>query len=141
MILKSLYESISNAKEYPNDLQFKGSAKCVPNLNQMMAFTEMLQHIAMLRTIPAPVFNSEINLHFNDLLINLKENSFNELPHKNQYAIKILMEILDFKTILTCIKAVLFEKTLIVMSSEISLLFQLVEGIKQLCFPFTFDNQ
>jgi hypothetical protein len=93
----------------------------------------------MLRTIPAPVFNSEINLHLNDVLINLKENKFNELPHKNQYAIKTLMEMLDFKTILMCLKALLFDRTLIVMSFEISLLFQIVEGIKQLMFPFTFD--
>lgn len=77
----------------------------------------------MLRTIPAPVFNSEINLHFYDVLINLKENSFNELPHKNQDAIKTLMEVLDFKTILTCLKALLFDRSLIVMSSNIYLLF------------------
>jgi hypothetical protein len=107
----------------------------------MMAYSELIQHIALLRTIPAPVFNSEINLHFNDILINLKENSFNELPHKNQYAIRTLMEVLDFKTILTMLKAMLFDKTLIVMSSEISLLFQVVEGIKQLLFPFTFDYE
>lgn len=48
-----------------------------------MAFAEMIAHIAYLKTIPAPVFNSEINLHFMDTLINIKENSFNELPHKN----------------------------------------------------------
>ena len=49
----------------------------------VMSFAEIVAHISYLRTIPAPVFSSEINLLFFDTLINLKENSFNELPHKN----------------------------------------------------------
>jgi hypothetical protein len=49
----------------------------------IMAYAEMIAHLAFLRTIPAPVFNSEINLLFMDTFINIKENSFNELPHKN----------------------------------------------------------
>ena len=52
-----------------------------------------------------------------------------------------MIEVLDFRTILTCIKALLFDKTLIVFSYETSLLFQVVEGLKQLIFPFTVDFQ
>jgi hypothetical protein len=105
----------------------------------IMAYAEMIAHLAFLRTIPAPVFNSEINLLFMDTFINIKENSFNELPHKNQNSIKILIEVLDFRTILKCIKGLLFDYTLIVFSQENSLLFQVVEGLKQLMFPFTVD--
>ena len=95
-----------------------------------MSFAEIVAHISYLRTIPAPVFSSEINLLFFDTLINMKENSFNELPHKNQNSIKILIEVLDFRTILKCIKGLLFDYTLIVLSQETSLLFQVIEGIK-----------
>jgi hypothetical protein len=104
-----------------------------------IAFAEVIAHIALLRTIPAPVFNSEVNLLFFDTFINIKENSFNELPHKNQNSIKILIEVLDFRTILKCIRGLLFDYTLIVMSQETSLLFQVIEGLKQLMFPFTVD--
>lgn len=83
---------------------------------EKMAFAEIISHIAYLRTIPAPVFNSEVNLLFFDTLISLKENSFNELPHKNQDSIKILIEVLDFRTILKCIKGLLFDYTLVVLS-------------------------
>lgn len=104
-----------------------------------MAFAEVVANIAFLRTIPAPVFNSEFNIQFMDITLNLKENHFNEIPHKNMYPIKVLVECLDFQSILTCIKALLFDKTLIVFSIETSLLFNVVEGLKQLIFPFTFN--
>jgi hypothetical protein len=38
-------------------------------------------------------------------------------------------------------KALIFDKTLIVLCYETSLLFNVVEGIKQLMFPFTFDSK
>jgi hypothetical protein len=77
----------------------------IPNLNYNMAFAELVTHLAFLRTVPAPVFNSEINLNLSLSglggeeavdIINLTENQFNVLPHKNQEAIKILIECLDF---------------------------------------------
>ena len=46
----------------------------LPDIDNLMAFAEMISHIAYLRTIPAPVFNSQITIKFMDCLINLKEN-------------------------------------------------------------------
>ena len=104
-----------------------------------MTFAEMISHIAYLRTIPAPTFNSQITIKFMDNYINLRENRFNMLPHKNNDAIRVLIDCLDFRTILLCWKALIFEKTLVVLSYETSLLFNIVEGLKQLIFPFTVD--
>ena len=106
-----------------------------------MAFAELISHVSFLRTIPAPVFNSQVIIHFMDDIISMKENSFNVLPHKNSNSIQILIECLDFQSILKCIKALLFDKTLIVFSYEHSLLFNVIEGLKQLIFPFTVDFQ
>ena len=106
-----------------------------------MAFADLIAHVAFLRTIPAPVFNSEVNILFMNQTFNFKENRFNMLPHKNQECIDKLIDCLDFQTILKCVKALLFDKSLIVFSQEISLLFNVVEGLKQLIFPFTVDNQ
>ena len=111
----------------------------IPELARCMAFADLVAHVAFLRTVPAPVFNSEVNITFMDSVINLKENRFNVLPHKNQECIRILTECLDFQTILKCIKALIFDRTLIVLSAELSLLFNVVEGLKQLIFPFTVD--
>ena len=105
-----------------------------------MAFAELITNIAYLRTIPAPVFNSELIIDFMGANLELKENHFNELPHKNKDPMRVLIECMDFQSILTCVKALLFEKTLIVFSIETSLLFNVVEGLKQLIFPFTFDQ-
>ena len=106
-----------------------------------MAYADLITHIAFLRTIPAPVFNSEVNILFMEEVFHFKENKFNQLPHKNKECIDKLIDCLDFNTILMCIKALLFDRTLIVFSQEISLLFNIVEGLKQLMFPFTVDNQ
>lgn len=95
-----------------------------------MAYADLITHIAFLRTIPAPVFNSEVNILFMNQTFNFKENMFNQLPHKNQECIDKLIDCLDFHTILLCIRALLFDRTLIVFSQEISLLFNVVEGLK-----------
>ena len=99
----------------------------------------MICHISFLRTIPGPVFNSEVTIHFMNAIINMKQKSFNEIPHKNIESIKTLIDIVDFKTIIRCIRALIFDKTLIVFGDEISLLFKIVDGLKQLMFPFTAD--
>ena len=113
----------------------------MPDFKHAMAFSELISNLAFLRTIPAPVFNSEINLSFMGSLINIRENSFNELPHKNQNSIKILYDLFDFNSILKCVKGLIFDYSIIIFGNENSqsLLFQVIEGIKQLAFPFTFD--
>ena len=68
----------------------------IPDIGNLMSFSETIAHLSFLRTIPAPVFNSEVTIQFMGTVINLKENSFGDLPHKNQNSIKILLECLDF---------------------------------------------
>lgn len=146
LILTRIYESIKQPKTLANNLvenwyKSEEEQRVIPQPHFCMAFAEIIAHIAYLRTIPAPVFNSQINLLFMDLKINLKENHFTEIPHKSIHPIKVLADCLDFQSILTCLKALLFDKTLIVFSIETSLLFNVIEGLKQLMFPFTFDCQ
>lgn len=141
-----MYESIQRPKKYSKSITatFEKGAKNnsqIPDIRKCMAFAEIVSHMAFLRTIPAPVFNSQVNLSFMDTLLCIKENAFHELPHKSIDAIKILVDCLDFSSILTCLKALLFDKTLIIFSMETSLLFNVVEGLKQLMFPFTVDFQ
>jgi hypothetical protein len=73
-------------------------------------------------------------------VLRFKENKFNELPHKNLDCIKVMIECLDFNTIIKCIKALIFDRNLIIFSDKLNLLFSIVEGFKQLIFPFTVDN-
>jgi hypothetical protein len=61
-----------------------------------MAFADLISNIAYLRTIPAPVFNSELKIDFMGAELELKENHFHEIPHKNKDAIRILIDCLDF---------------------------------------------
>ena len=45
--------------------------------NRLVAFAELIAHLAFLRTIPSPPFNSIYNIHFLNTVIVLKENAFN----------------------------------------------------------------
>lgn len=63
MILTRIYESIKKPKKlqmnmieswFKNDDELKN----IPEPEFCMAFAEIIAHIAFLRTIPAPVFNS-----------------------------------------------------------------------------------
>lgn len=145
LILQIIYEKLRSPVKYSQmvDQKFKESKYFdkvnLPEIKNLMGFSETIAHLSFLRTIPAPVFNSEVTIQFMGTIVNLKENSFGELPHKNQNSIKILLECLDFKTILTCLRGLIFDYTLIVFCHETSLLFNIVEGLKQLMFPFTFD--
>jgi len=130
-----------NKKLRKNKIIKRDLKDIIPGYSDCLVFSEILMNMAFLRTIPAPVFNSEVHINFMGFPIELKENHFHEIPHKNTHSIKVLMDCLDFHSILTCIKALIFEKTLIVASLETSLLFNVIEGFKQLMFPFTFDYQ
>lgn len=135
-ILIKIYESLKNpiqlGEEIINGWNFKSDEeqKCIPDASMCMTFAEIIANIAFLRTIPAPVFNSSVNIEFMEMKINLKENHFSEIPHKSSHAIKVLIECIDFQSILTCLKALIFDKTLIVFSIETSLLFNVIEGLK-----------
>ena len=107
-----------------------GKNSKIPELARCIIFSEFVTQLAFLRTVPAPVFNSEVSVLIHNKLFRFKEESLSSLPKKNVNCIKTLCEILDFNTILTCIKALLFDMNLIVFSENISLLFDVVEALK-----------
>jgi len=108
--------------------------------NQKLAFAEFISHLAFLKTIPCPSFNTIYNIKFFNMPLQIVERPFNEIPNKNKRAIEILFDILDVNTILYCWKALLFDKTLVLISSQKSLQFYVAEGLKQLLFPLTWMN-
>lgn len=82
LILTAIYESLRDTKKQPNHIvknikpKSEADANNIPEIHDLMAYAELVAHIAFLRTIPAPVFNSEVNILFMDTKINLKENHF-----------------------------------------------------------------
>ena len=94
---------------------------------RMMAFADFFTHIAFLKTLPTPPFNSVFNIQFplitpegtrSTQTIKIQENPFDQLPHKNSKPIETLFECLDIKTILQCWKALIFDKCLILISTQ-----------------------
>jgi hypothetical protein len=71
-----------------------------------------------LKTIPVPTFNTTYNIEFLGRTLKINEGVFNDVPNKNKVPIQVLFEVLDVQTILNCWKAVLFEYTLVVISSQ-----------------------
>ena len=51
-----------------------------------------------------------------------------------------MFEVLDVKTIIYCWKALLFDTSLILISSSTSLQFYIAEALKQLLFPLTWQH-
>ena len=108
----------------------------------------MLAKVSFLKTLPTPPFNSIINIEWpiadkggqGTKKIVLKENPFDQLPHKSELPIKALFECLDIQSILTCWKALLFDRSLILVSTQSQLLFLIADALKQLIFPFTWQN-
>mmetsp|Transcript_7350 Transcript_7350/g.6583 ORF Transcript_7350/g.6583 Transcript_7350/m.6583 type:complete len:92 (-) Transcript_7350:99-374(-) len=88
-----------------------------PNTNKLIAYADMISHLAFLKTLPSPTFNTIYNLHFLNQTIVIKENAFDQIPHKSTQAIKILMDVLDVRSIFFCWKALLFDKSLVLLSS------------------------
>jgi len=82
--------------------------------NRKLAFAELIAHLAFLKTIPAPTFNTVYHIHMLNSLFTVKENSFDQLPHKSQCPIKVLFDVLDVRSIFYCWKALLFDKTVII---------------------------
>lgn len=44
--------------------------------NRTLAFAELIAHLAFLKTIPAPTFNTVYNIHMLNNQFTIKENSF-----------------------------------------------------------------
>jgi hypothetical protein len=87
------------------------------NINKKIAFAELITHLAFLRTIPSPSFNSIFNIHMMNQTFVFKENPFDQIPNKSSKAIKILLDVLDVRSIFYCWKALLFDRTLVLVSS------------------------
>ena len=129
-ILISLFESV----RHPDQVHTSDSK------NRDLAFAEFITHIAYLKTIPSPPFSTIFKVQILDRVFTNKENGYDEIPHKNEMPIKVLFDCLDVKTILYCWKALLFDKTLILISSQYSLQFYIAEALKQLLYPLTWQN-
>ena len=95
-----------------------------------MSFADFLAHIAFLATIPCPDFNTVFKIEFLGKELILKEKPFHDIPDKNQIALRVMFEILDVKTIMYCWKALLFDYSLILISSSTSLQFYIAEALK-----------
>lgn len=105
-----------------------------------LAFADFLSHMAFLKTIPCPSFNTLYNISFLNKTLIVEKGPFHLIPESNQIAIKVLFEILDIHSILFCWKALLFDYSLVLISSQYSLQFNVAEALKQLMFPLTWQN-
>ena len=84
----------------------------------MFAFANMLTHVTFLATLPAPSFNTRFHINLYDRLHTVDESADNELPHRNDQAILILFKVLDIRSIFYCWKAILLNKTLVLISTS-----------------------
>jgi hypothetical protein len=108
--------------------------------NRNIAFADLIAHIAFLKTIPAPPFNTIYNIHMLPIiqqpgmppppptaqsgglhLFTIREGGFDDIPNRSLLPIKILFDVLDVRSIIYCWKALLFDKSLILVSSQLSL--------------------
>ena len=89
--------------------------------DRKLAFADFLAHIAFLKTVPPPCFDMRYNIEFFTKTLIIDELPFHNIPNKNQIAIKVLFDILDIRSILYCWKALLFDCSLVLISSQNSL--------------------
>lgn len=79
-------------------------------------------------------------VEFRSKTLILSEKSLGRIPHRNTIAIETLFEILDVRSILYMWKAMLFDYTLVLISSQVSLQFYVAEALKQLIFPLVWSH-
>lgn len=72
--------------------------------------------------------------------LTFQEPNYSEIPDKNQIAIKVLFSMLDVRSIIYCWKAILFDATLVLISSQYSLQFYIAQALLQLLFPLAFQG-
>ncbi len=106
--------------------------------NRHLAFADFLCHLAFLISIPCPTFNTRYHIEFFGKTLQLKEPNYDEIPDKNELSIRLMFDMLDVKTIMYCWKAILFDHTLVLISSQYSLQFYIAQALLQLVFPLTF---
>lgn len=88
-----------------------------------LVFADFIAHIAFLASLPCPSFNTRYHIEFLNKTLTIDEPKYDTVPHKNERAINVLFEALDLRTILYCWKAILLNKTLVLISTSTSLQF------------------
>lgn len=130
-ILSKLYRILTDSENVLADMLRKLKEFGVPDKqSRNLVFAEFFQTIAFLRTIPAPVHNSTISIDMHGLKCDFIEKRINQLPEKNLDCIRTLIDYVDFKSILTCLKALLFDRSLVVLATKHSILYEVVEALK-----------
>ena len=81
----------------------------------------MLAHIAYLKTIPSPGFNTMHRIQLYNKPVKIDEQEIFTIPNRNTIALEILFDILDIRSILYMWKAMLFDCTLVLISTSQSL--------------------
>lgn len=109
-----------------------------PIQDRIAAFADLVAHVAFLASMPCPSFNTRFNVQFFKKVLMFTEPNYDDIPNKNKIAIRVLFNMLDVKSILYCWKAILFDATLVLISSNYSLQFYIAQGLLQLMFPLTF---
>lgn len=136
-LMLDLFESIRVPAEGKN---MQGEEIKLPfEERRLLSFAEFIARIAWLKTIPCPTFNTRYNLQFFSKTLVINEKPFNTIPMTNQIALKLLLKLLDIKSIIFCWKALLFDYTLVLISSQFSLQFNIAEALKQLMFPLVWQ--
>ena len=76
-ILLTLFEMI----RVPETLVINGIS--TQSTNKLISYAELISHLAFLRTIPSPPFNTIYNISFLNQTIIIKENPFDTIPNKS----------------------------------------------------------
>jgi len=107
-ILLELYESIRTPENTTNKVL----------QDKKLAFADLLAHVAYLRTLPSPSLNTKMLIEFRSKTLIVEEQSLYSIPHRNSIAISTLFEILDLRSILYMWKAMLFDMSLVLISTQ-----------------------
>ncbi len=78
-ILVQLFESI----RCPSDLADENLIKNSFLDKQKIAFADFLAHIAFLKTVPCPSFNTKYNIEFFSKTLIMEEQQFFAIPNRN----------------------------------------------------------
>lgn len=100
----------------------------------------MLAHLAFLKTLPCPTFNCQMRITIHSKVFVINELEYNKIPERNSIAIRTLFQICDVRSILQMWKALLFDYSVILISSQASLQFYIAEALKQLIFPLAWQH-
>lgn len=104
-----------------NSITEPASVTASQDNDKTLAFAEMLAHIAYLKTIPSPGFNTMHRIQLYNKPVKIDEQEIFTIPNRNTIALEILFDILDIRSILYMWKAMLFDCTLVLISTSQSL--------------------